>query len=69
MRLISVTTNIIKSKSQTYTLLTIVSAYLPDQQKSDHQFKMVYDAISEMSGVTSQNSLVMELTPMQQWEK
>jgi hypothetical protein len=58
-RLMSVTTDIIKSKASTYTSLTIASSYVPDKGKKEDQYQSLCYSVADLTHNTQNNSMIV----------
>jgi hypothetical protein len=54
----SVTTDLIKSKTITYTYLTIASAYFRDKGKEEEQHQSFCESVSDLTHKTQNNSII-----------
>jgi hypothetical protein len=58
-RLISVTTDLIKSKTRAYTSLAIASAYFPDKGKKYEQYQSFCDSVADLTHKTQHISMIV----------
>jgi hypothetical protein len=56
--LMSVTTDLIKSKTSTYTSLTVASAYFPDKGKKEEQYQSFCDSVADLTQKTQNNRMI-----------
>jgi hypothetical protein len=57
--LMPVTIDLIKSKTSTYTSLTIASAYFPDKGKKEEQYQSYCDSVADLTHKTQNNSMIL----------